>query len=83
MKQIIKNVKIHYKNGSSKIFEVVRIDKNGIYTGFLSLKKRNKIVFVDSGFIPLYLIEKICSLSTEKDDLIIDFKRNRKEEKEK
>jgi hypothetical protein len=28
------------------------------------------------------LIEKICSLSTEKDDLIIDFKRNIKEEKE-
>jgi len=44
MQQIMKNVKIHYKNGSRKILEVVRIEKNGIYTGFLSLKKRKKTV---------------------------------------
>ena len=81
MQQIMKNVKIHYKNGSREIFEVVRIEKNGIYTGFLSLKKRKKTVFVDSGFIPINLIEKICSLSNRKDNLIIDFKRNIKEEK--
>jgi len=83
MKHIIKNVIIHYKNGSKKIFEAISIDINGVYTGFFTFKNKNKTKFIDNGFVPIEHIDKICSLSNEIDDLIIDFKRNIKEEVEK
>ena len=83
MKHIIKNAIIHYKDGSRKKFKAISIELNGVYTGYFSVKDEKNTVFIDSGFVPIELIEKICNLSTGKDDLIIDFKRNKKEERKK
>jgi len=83
MKHIIKNAIIHYRDGSRKTFEAISIELNGVYTGHFLINNEKNTVFVDSGFVPIELIEKINCLSTEKDNLIIDFKRKMKEEVEK
>jgi hypothetical protein len=83
MQKIIKNVTVVYKDGNKKLFEAVSIVDDGVYTGSFNKKNRSKPVFVDSGFIPIDHVEKICGLSEEIDNLNIEYKIKKRRKNEK
>jgi hypothetical protein len=72
MKDLIDNATIIYENGFKRICKFISITEKGIYTGNLKSFGK-KVVFVNSGFIPINQIKKIMAFKEDGEIETINF----------